>query len=62
MNLSQLAKSKTLWMGLATICTGLGLFFSGEQTMQELSIAILGVIFSILRFNTDKDLGSLWYY
>ena len=59
MNLAQLLKSKTIWSGLATICTGLALYFSGEQNLEELVIAIMGVAFTTLRFYTNKPLGSL---
>lgn len=58
MTIINLLKSKTLWVGLATICTGLGLYFSGEKTMQELFIVIIGVVFSILRFYTDRPLKN----
>ena len=58
MKFQQLLKSKTLWVSLATICTSLGMFFSGEQDMQELSLAVVGVIFGIVRFYTDKSLGA----
>jgi phage shock protein PspC (stress-responsive transcriptional regulator) len=57
MTFNQLLKSKTLWAGFATICTGLGLYFSGEQTLQELLVVAMGVVFSILRFYTEKPLG-----
>jgi len=59
MNLAQLLKSKTIWLGLATICTGMGMFFSGEKTLEELIVITLGVAFSTLRFYTNKPLGSL---
>lgn len=47
-------QSKTIWVSLATICTGVGLFFSGEQELQEVVIAAVGAIFAILRVMTDK--------
>ncbi len=50
-------KSKTLWMGLATIATGLGLFFSGEQELQELIITAIGAIFTLLRFVTEEPIN-----
>ena len=58
MTFLKLLKSKTLWAGLATICTGLGMYFTGEQSLQELSVAILGVVFTVLRFFTDKPLNE----
>jgi len=47
-------KSKTFWVGMSTICTGLGLFFSGEQQLQELSISVVGVVFTVLRLVTSS--------
>lgn len=58
MKINQLMRSKTLWLGFATVCTGLGMYFSGEQTLQELMVIIIGVAFSILRFFTNESLGS----
>jgi len=48
--------SKTFWTGLATICTGLGLYFSGEQQLQELLVIFMGVVFTLLRFFTSKPI------
>lgn len=48
-----LFRSKTLWTGLATVFTGLGMYFTGDQTLQELMVSILGVVFIILRLVTD---------
>ena len=53
MNYKTVLQSKTIWMGLATICTGVGLFVSGEQNLQELLIAVMGVVFTTLRFYTN---------
>ena len=58
MTINQLAKSKTLWAGLATMATGVGLYFSGEQTLESLVITIAGVVFTVLRFYTDRPLGN----
>ena len=54
MDVKHIFKSKTFWSGMATICTGLGLFFSGEQQLQELSISVVGVIFTVLRLVTSS--------
>ena len=56
MTFTQLLKSKTLWAGLATVCTGLGMFFTGEQGLQELVMSIIGVVFIVLRFYTTNSL------
>ena len=49
-------KSKTLWTGLATIFTGIGLYVSGEQNLQELSMAGIGFVFLVLRFYTNEPI------
>ena len=56
MKIKQLAKSKTLWVSLATVCTGVGLFFGGEQTLQDLIITFVGIVFAIIRFYTSVPL------
>ena len=56
MAIKQLLKSKTLWAGLATICTGLGLYFTGEQGLEELAMSVIGVVFMVLRFFTSVPL------
>jgi len=58
MTFLKLLKSKTLWAGLATVCTGLGMYFTGEQGLQELAVSVMGVVFMILRFITDKPLNE----
>ena len=47
-------QSKTIWAGLATIMTGVGMYVSGEQSLQELVMASVGFIFIILRMVTSK--------
>lgn len=53
MTYKKIFNSKTFWTGLATICTGLGMYFTGEQNLQELIVSALGVVFIILRLATD---------
>lgn len=55
-NAKHILQSKTLWVSLATVMTGIGMFVSGEQEMQELALTLLGVVFTILRLVTDKPL------
>lgn len=50
--------SKTFWASLVSIVTGIGMFATGEQSLQELTPALLGAIFGILRLVT-KDPVSL---
>jgi len=52
----QLIESKTFWTGLATICTGIGLFVAGEQNLQELLISVIGCVFIVLRIFTEKGI------
>lgn len=47
-------KSKTMWASIATVATGIGMYFAGEQSMQELLVSLIGVIFGVLRFVTDE--------
>jgi len=49
-------QSKTIWASLATICTGFGLYFSGEQNMEALILSIVGAVFAILRVVTDEPI------
>ena len=57
MKIKQLFKSKTMWTSLATICTGIGLYVSGEQNLQELAISIVGVVFGFLRLITEEPIS-----
>ena len=49
-------KSRTLWASLATIVTGLGLYFTGDGSVEEALIAVIGGIFAILRLDTSTKL------
>ncbi len=49
-------KSKTFWVALATVCTGIGMYVSGEQNLQELLIALIGAVFGILRLYTNQPI------
>ncbi len=50
--------SKTFWTGIATICTGIGLFVTGDQNIEELIISSMGVVFTILRLYTEKPISK----
>jgi len=52
----KLTQSKTFWTGIATIFTGIGLYVSGEQSLQDLIISGVGVIFIFLRIITDTPI------
>lgn len=47
--------SKTLWISLAAICTGIGTYVTGEQNLQELMLAVMGAVFAILRLFTNSS-------
>ena len=46
--------SKTFWAGLITIIGGFASFFTGEQALQEVSIIVIGGVFTLLRFGQIK--------
>lgn len=45
-------KSKTLWAALITALTGVGMYFTGEQGLEDLSLTLVGAVFAILRVFT----------
>ena len=49
-------RSKTVWAGIATIAGGVGAYFAGEQSLQEVIIALVGVVFTVLRFVTTEPI------
>jgi len=49
-------KSKTFWAGIATVCTGVGMYVSGEQELQSLMVSVVGVVFTYLRLITNKPI------
>jgi len=49
--------SKTLWAALVTILTGLGMYFTGEAELQEITITIVGAVFAILRLITSEPIA-----
>lgn len=51
-------QSKTIWTGLATIMTGIGMYVSGEQQLQELTMSFVGFIFIILRLVTSTSISG----
>ncbi len=50
--------SKTFWASVISIVTGISMFATGEQSLQELTPVLMGAIFGILRLVT-KDPVSL---
>ena len=49
--------SKTLWARLVTILTGLGMYFTGEAEIQEITITVIGAVFAILRLITSEPIA-----
>lgn len=54
--MKKIFRSKTIWASLGTIITSIGLIVTGEQELQEFFIGILGFVFLILRFKTNKGI------
>jgi len=54
----KLLRSKTVWFGLTQIVTALGLFFTGDQNMQELFLAPTGILTIIFRSITSEPLDN----
>ena len=55
-NIKSALKSKTFWAGIATIAGGIGAYLAGEQNLQEVIIALVGVVFTVLRFVTTEPI------
>jgi len=51
-------KSKTIWTGITAIVGGLGMYFTGEQTLQELLVSVMGAVFIALRSVTKEGIGK----
>lgn len=49
-------KSKTVWAGIVGVVTGVGMYATGEQSLQELSIALVSFVFMILRAVTKEPI------
>lgn len=50
-------RSKTYWAAIVTIVSGLGMYFTGEQSLMELSQAVVGAIFLALRKVTTDPIS-----
>ena len=49
-------KSRTLWAALVTALTGVGLYFTGEQSLEELLPVLFGAVFAVLRVVTTEPI------
>jgi len=52
-------KSKTIWTGIGTILTSVGLLVSGEATLQEFIIGVVGFVFIVLRMVTCTGIREI---
>ena len=55
-NSKKLIHSKTFWTGMGTIVTSIGFLVSGEATLQEFLIGVMGFVFIVLRMVTNKPI------
>jgi len=56
--LKKMLRSKSIWAGLTQIVAGLGLYFTGEQGLNELFLSGSGIVMIIFRIVTTESLGS----
>ena len=54
----QMLRSKTVWAGLTQVVACLGLYFTGEQSLNELFLGASGVIMIVFRLITTEAIGS----
>lgn len=47
-------RSRTLWVAVVTMVTGLGMYFTGDQTVDDLLIVVIGAVFAYLRTITTE--------
>jgi len=54
----KLLKSKSVWAGISQIVAGLGLYFTGEQSLNELFLSGSGIITIFFRLITTESIGN----
>jgi hypothetical protein len=54
----KLFKSKTFWVGLAQVVTALGLYFTGEQQLNEVLFGAGGVLMIVMRMVTTQSIND----
>jgi uncharacterized membrane-anchored protein len=57
MSLMQILKSKTIWTGIASIATGVGIAVEIND-WSGVILAVFGLVQIVLRFYTDKPLSA----
>jgi len=50
----KILRSKLIWLGIVQIITAVGLFFTGEATLQELLFGASGILTIVLRLITTQ--------
>jgi hypothetical protein len=56
--IKKMLKSKTVWAGIIQIVTSLSLFFTGEQSANELLFGASGVLMILFRIITTESIGA----
>jgi len=56
--LKQILKSKSIWAGISQVVAGLGLYFTGEQSLNELFLGASGIIMIVFRLITTESIKS----
>jgi len=56
--LKKMLKSKSMWAGISQVVAGLGLYFTGEQSLNELFLGASGMIMIIFRLITTESIGA----
>ncbi len=56
--LKKLVRSKSFWAGIVQIVTGVGLYFTGEQSATELLVGAGGILTIVFRLITTQSIGS----
>jgi len=56
--ITKLVRSKTFWVGLTQIVAGSGLYFTGEQSVNELFLSGSGIVMIIFRMVTKESIGA----
>lgn len=52
----QFWKSKLFWLGVVQIIGAIGMYFTGEKTLEEVLFGASGILVIILRFLTNKGI------
>ena len=55
--IKSILKSKTVWTSLACIATGVGMYVTGEQSLEELMVSVMGAVFVVLRLVTSEPVS-----